>query len=591
MGGSLIHTHRTFRRVLIWRRATAGPTHSSSSSSDAARQTQHRKSGKTKGESGPTDEEADTAKERRNVADFLTLLSQGILIGSTGLLIFSAVYPEAVSRQLEDYKARLTDRRHQRMLSFMQTHRPYITGSASPASDSAASPNPDAYASEIYHDECAADMRGILFGSLKQFGIVVGPPGSGKSHLLRRLAGEQPYYAFLSLGLVSGVRSLVDALSEELGYDFDDWAERMLSSYLFNGTSGSFQDQTDKLAFLLDEFEEACWSLKYDDAHAHTTAAPVLVLDDVDSLDFDDPGIRKAVRMLIHAANKWAREETCKVIFTMSDTTLAKKIQPLVGKDVLDASRLYEVGDLTPDAADRFLDAHLPHTDATTVTPAPLISSRAAAAAAKRRARSIADVRATVGTRIGPLAALCDETARAPRDRPLDRILADQRDAALSHVAVAMLAAEDLALAAPPPPPPLAPTSQTGGPPAPWPFPLPLLPPTPPLKPHAAAAAGRQRTAALHTALDALSARPGSGGPLSGRERARLVADLAHAHVVHAVDLLVDRGVLAADGRFASELMRHAYRAYRGLAPERAEYGLAAGGVAAAPAPKRGWLW
>lgn len=41
-------------------------------------------------------------------------------------------------------------------------------------------------------------------------------------------------------------------LPVQVGYDFDDWTERMLSSYFFNGQGSEVSNPLDKLAFLLD---------------------------------------------------------------------------------------------------------------------------------------------------------------------------------------------------------------------------------------------------------------------------------------------------------------------------------------------------
>ncbi|KAI8621203.1 hypothetical protein BC830DRAFT_292357 [Chytriomyces sp. MP71] len=55
-------------------------------------------------------------------------MSQIILVGSTGFLLFCAAYPETISNRLEEYKEQLTKRRHDRMLEFMMSDRPYLTG-------------------------------------------------------------------------------------------------------------------------------------------------------------------------------------------------------------------------------------------------------------------------------------------------------------------------------------------------------------------------------------------------------------------------------------------------------------------------------
>ena len=49
-------------------------------------------------------------------------------------------------------------------------------------------------------------------------GIVTGPAGSGKSTVVRRVVGGREYVAVLSVGLVCGVKSLVDGLAEEVRF-------------------------------------------------------------------------------------------------------------------------------------------------------------------------------------------------------------------------------------------------------------------------------------------------------------------------------------------------------------------------------------
>ncbi|KAI8846855.1 hypothetical protein BC829DRAFT_255312 [Chytridium lagenaria] len=103
------------------------------------------------------------------------------------------------------------------MLEFMKGNRPYVLGY-----DHETQPQADTklfFSNAIYHDEMAGDIREILFTSpVLKYGLIIGAPGCGKSRLLRSLASEQPYFGFLSMGLVGGVKSLVDALAEEVGY-------------------------------------------------------------------------------------------------------------------------------------------------------------------------------------------------------------------------------------------------------------------------------------------------------------------------------------------------------------------------------------
>ncbi|KAJ3263094.1 hypothetical protein HDU77_011277 [Chytriomyces hyalinus] len=315
-------------------------------------------------------------KKPTTAADFLTLMSQIILVGSTGFLLYCAVFPNQMSNMLENYKEQLTQRRHDRILEFMTSERPYLSGSVERATKNESEDSATSslmFHNEIYHTEVAGDIKKVLLQApVLRYGILTGPTGSGKSRLIRTLVKEESHYAVLSMGLISGVKSLVDALSEEIGYDFDDWTERMLQGYLFNGSTVSFPTQLDKLAFLLDEFEEACWSLKFNAKHDPAAAGnstgttttksnvkrPVLVLDDIDLLDTSDKDTRQAVRMLFNSANKWAREDTALVVFTTGNASLMDEtgeIAKIVRPEVLELAKVYNVGCLTPESADRFL--------------------------------------------------------------------------------------------------------------------------------------------------------------------------------------------------------------------------------------------
>ena len=56
------------------------------------------------------------------------------------------------------------------------------------------------------------------------------------------------------MGMITGVKSLTDALAEEMGYDFNDWSDKMIMSYVVKGNdSSSSEDPLDQLAFLLDQ--------------------------------------------------------------------------------------------------------------------------------------------------------------------------------------------------------------------------------------------------------------------------------------------------------------------------------------------------
>ncbi|KAJ3036384.1 hypothetical protein HK097_003857 [Rhizophlyctis rosea] len=239
------------------------------------------------------------------------------------------------------------------MIETWSSHRPYIS---SPPSSLLP-----------LHEQQVKELKQTLSEGDKvtSVGVVTGPAGSGKSTVVRRVVGGRDYVAVLSVGLVSGVKSLVDGLAEEVGYDFDDVSSMRLPKetpgigYVDRFTHICVQiiDGTqaiDKLAFLLDEMEEASWQLKYSQPATTTPIRPIFVFDDIDALDLTDPQIQKAVRMLFNAAHKWAREDTAQVIFTYSDTA-AKNVEKIVRDDVMKFARVLRVGGLTNEDAETYI--------------------------------------------------------------------------------------------------------------------------------------------------------------------------------------------------------------------------------------------
>ncbi|KAJ3031910.1 UNVERIFIED_CONTAM: hypothetical protein HDU68_010869 [Siphonaria sp. JEL0065] len=350
------------------------------------------------------------AKPPASAADVLTTMSQLILVGSALGFLYAGIYPEKVAAQLEAYKESLTERRHQNMLEFMSTERKYSHGDLTGVfgdsnSNEGFFKQSLMFANEIYHEEVADDARKMLFQPpILRYGIITGPAGSGKSRLMRTLCHEQPYYAFLSFGLTSSAKSIVEELSQEIGYDFDDWTERMLQGYFFK-TSGvpPVQNQLDKLAFLLDEFEAACWSLKFNPTTGKTGKRPVLVLDDLDSLDFGDQDVAKATRMLFNAANKWAREDTALVCFTLSDALLDTLVKTnIVRPDVISTAQVYRVGDLSHKQATRFLQNSLGMTSFGTTPTQP----------SERLINDLWKIKSVVGTKINDLLRISEELVK-----------------------------------------------------------------------------------------------------------------------------------------------------------------------------------
>ncbi|KAI8809029.1 hypothetical protein BJ742DRAFT_247362 [Cladochytrium replicatum] len=172
-----------------------------------------------------------------SITDILTLLSQVVLLGTSALGAAMAFYPEIISSRISSYKDRLIERRHQRMVAHLASDRPHVFEEVGGSSDGV---------DHLPHEEVARGLReGVLDATpVRRYSIVVGPPGSGKSSVVRAAVQGKAgvgggkrcdYVARLSLRLVATASSLVDALSEEVGCDLEDWTERLLSSYLFAG--------------------------------------------------------------------------------------------------------------------------------------------------------------------------------------------------------------------------------------------------------------------------------------------------------------------------------------------------------------------
>ncbi|KAJ3207201.1 hypothetical protein HDU67_007610 [Dinochytrium kinnereticum] len=441
----------------------------------------------------------ESSGNKTTVSDFLTVLSQLVLLGTTGLIIFTAAYPDYVSGKLEEYKTKLTERRHEKMLEFMASKRAYVLG----YSHDAPVGEEDTklfFSNSVYHDEMADDIRKILFTPpVMKYGIVIGAPGwlvpftfgnddVGKSRLLRSLASEQSCFSFLSMGLIGGVKSLVDALSEEVGY-----------------------------------MEEACWMLKFDKNNTGKVR-PVFVLDDLDSLDLDDPDMRKAVRMLFSAANKWAREDTAEVIFTMSDSLFYRELEKFVKRDILSSARVYEAGPLTTASADRLL--------------LETISQKACPTISHQDRSTIIE---TVGTRVADLLMVCEEINKTGRS--VQSVLEMEKRKALETVARAV---SELSHGV---------GSPMGG--------------LTPIPKHVFRNLIRfldERIAPLPASYSRVMDSEAGG---MGRETLvsvnQLWEDARNAGVKEMLDNLVNINVLNFDGSFSSTLMRNAYRKYRNL--------------------------
>ncbi|KAI9330527.1 hypothetical protein BDR26DRAFT_922507 [Obelidium mucronatum] len=388
------------REMLVAQRAVTRRGQPKAKNSGKAEQREESHGGRSRRQAAPS-----------SAADILTTLSQLVLIGSAAGLVYAGMYPEHVAAKLEAYKKGLTERRHRNMLGYMAKERKHSHGNLAAVFDGVDEEGAGRFkqslmfANAVYHDEAAADARAMLFQApILRYGIVTGPAGSGKSRLMRTLAHEQPHFAFFSFGLASGAKSIVDALSQELGYDFDDWTERMLQGYFFKTAAAPVPvSQLDKLAFLLDEFEAACWSLKFNPATGRAGKRPVLVLDDLDSLDFNDKELVKATTMLFNAANKWAREDTALVCFTLSDALLDTLVKSkIVRQDVIATAQVYRIGDLSHQQATRFLQDRLGMTSSGTMPKPP----------SENLMKDIYRIKSIVGTKINDLLRISEELVK-----------------------------------------------------------------------------------------------------------------------------------------------------------------------------------
>ncbi|KAJ3031909.1 UNVERIFIED_CONTAM: hypothetical protein HDU68_010868 [Siphonaria sp. JEL0065] len=480
------------------------------------------------------DDDDESKKSRKTVdpssaADVLTILSQMILVASAAAFLFSCAYPEGASEILEKYKQKITERRHKNMLEFMSTDRDYIVGdmksffgSNTTTSNNNAFKKSLMFADQIYHQEVAEDARKMLFQApILRFGIVTGPSGSGKTRLMRSLAHEQPYY---------GAKSIVDELGEEIGYDFDDWTERMLQGVLFKTGLTVFSSNCDKLSFLLDEFEETSWKLKFDKENGQTGKRPLLVLDDLDSLDFNDEEVVKTVRMLFNAANKFAREDTALIVFTLSDILLNELCtRGIVRSDIMTAAQVYRVGDLSDSEATRFLEDRIGSVAATSTSASTLSSADLK--------QSIDRIKAVMGTKIFDLMRVSEELVKKDSDN-VEQVLERELRAAEDAVAHTLALVGD--------------------------------------------EIGESKVASVLKYIDQLSTINAkeeeyrhkhqvreNGWNFSDFEGrgGRVWEEARQKGLNHAWKVLRDNEVLGSDGLFNSDLMRNGYRQYRKLPP------------------------
>ncbi|KAJ3299440.1 hypothetical protein HK104_008946 [Borealophlyctis nickersoniae] len=367
-----------------------------------------------------------------NFFKWVSRLSQLVVVG--GAILFGAclVTPETFANILTDYKARLETRRKDKILSTLSQVKLFLQDPyeeetqnlantrvtvVAPPDEGIPSPStaerkdtkldtlalldgilePDTMVQhigqgEMYHHEITDDIERIVNEApIRRYGVLMGGRGSGKTQLLRRIAHGKPYVAFVSFNLVSSTNSLVDAIAEEVGFDFEDWTERLLQSYLFRTQVREVMTPLDKLAFLLDEIEEACQKLKFDPENKHTKHRALLIFDDVNKFDVSDPTSRKALTMLFNAASKWAREDTALIFFTVSNKMFAQEYGKLIKRDVLGNCKVYSVNQLAPREAAHFLHK--------TINPPPTPSE-------------LNHIISSLGTRINDLRHIAEERAQ-----------------------------------------------------------------------------------------------------------------------------------------------------------------------------------
>ncbi|KAI8846856.1 hypothetical protein BC829DRAFT_255313 [Chytridium lagenaria] len=229
--------------------------------------------------------------------------------------------------------------------------------------------------------------------------------------------------------------------------------------------------------------------------------------------------MKKAVRMLFSAANKWAREDTCSVVFTMSDSLFYRTLEKFVKRDILACSRVYETGPLTRSSADRLLIN-------TIDTGKPLTETERA---------SIID---TIGTRISDLLVVCEEVNKTGRSVPV--VLEAEKARALETVARA-----------------ISELSHAGN--ASCPVPKPVL--------RNLLKFLDERVAALPASFTRMAdeAAEGKASVQTLVSVNQLWDDARQAGVKELLDGLVDINILSFDGSFSSTLLRNAYRSYRKL--------------------------
>ncbi|KAJ3327020.1 hypothetical protein HDU76_012427 [Blyttiomyces sp. JEL0837] len=268
-----------------------------------------------------------------------------LAISSGILLIGSAIiFPEAFGRGIASFRDRLEASRQQKMIETFLLPDDDQRSSKAKLEDAQ------------FHGKLVDDLqKNLLTAPLEGYGIVSGTRGSGKSYSLRRILETQPHVVFISFDFIPSIKYLIDRIASRVGYDFDEWTERILQSYLFNTKPSSEVPPRDKLAFLLTEIESACRRWKNDERNKNNDRM-IIVFDDIHKMDYTDAQSREATEMLFKAATKWAQDDIALIIFTMSDYLYHHNLKNIVGRELLEYAQHFHVGNFNEKEATFYLN-------------------------------------------------------------------------------------------------------------------------------------------------------------------------------------------------------------------------------------------
>jgi hypothetical protein len=340
----------------------------------------------------------------------------------------------------------------------------------------------------------------------------------------------------------------------------------MLSSYVFNGSGEGFHNPLDKLAYLLDEFEEACWKLKFENSSSSekdgAQKRPLLLLDDIHTLDLSNQQLRDAVKMLFDAAYKWAREDTAQVVFTVSNSFLETELNSLLRHDQLLAARIYEVAQLSNESAIKFTRDHLSF---------------------QLSKEELERIPSTVGSNISDLLRVCEETTKKNKGiQGLQEVLTAELDSAMCTIVNAFSDLNNPHYISRKTSAALASHGLNNG----------SVVGQHPLLSSIGAIVRKYTTSDLEdkkklgklfSLLDSISQTPVEPVKTlhSTLTASKIKIRAKELGVEDYVEVLMDKDVLGVNGLFASDLLRNGYRTYRGL-----EYG----NVGSRGVKKSGWF-